>query len=184
MRTLTTALFMALTIALTGSALANEGDHDSDLLTMLAYIDVVPTHAELVATGAGDDGDALRLVALDNTLLQYVRMRAVHMLAHFPSDENFAFVTGLARQQDGNTEVRVAAVYVATTDASPLRVEPIDRLIEDLLVDGDVEVQRAATRAASRLGPERSGRLLWPDNRLRDVSGVVDAESDPERIEN
>ena len=160
MRALTILLCMGLATFFSATGFADETDHEDQLLTLVGLIDQIPTRDQLIAAGSGEDGSALRAIAGDEDLLQYHRLRAVHMLAHFPFEVNAAFIREIAVNHGELTEMREASLFVYTSYMETASESDVDLLVSQLLRDSDSELQRAAIRAAGRLSPGRAEVLI------------------------
>ena len=87
--------------------------HSERLLLVLRLIDQVPTKDQLLAAGAGQNGEALLNIANDRTLKRYPRMRAAGLLAHFDSRQNRSALRRLVETSD-DVEVRLQALVGLT----------------------------------------------------------------------
>ena len=160
MRALMISLCVVLATFVSTTGFAEDNDHAAQLLNLVGLIDQIPTRAQLIAAGSGEDGAALRSIAVDEDLLQYHRLRAVHMLAHFPSETNAAFAREIAVSPAALTEMRVASLFVYSSYMETVSEADVDRLVAQLLRDSDPEVQSASIRAVGRLAPERGDVIL------------------------
>ncbi len=142
-------LILAFLIALAPlSAHAGEADHDAELLHVLGLIDIA-LDAELLTHAGVTDAGGLVSAALDRELTRYVRSRAVHALAFYPSAETAATASAIAHDTAEDREVRIAAIFVATRFL--LEADGARSLIEALRSDPDDQIQAALDRATARL---------------------------------
>ena len=160
MKALIISLFIGLLTVSPVIVSAQEVEHEPQLLALVGLIDQIPSGDQLLAAGCGEDGAALRAIANDAALVQYVRLRAVHMLAHFPNPTNAVFTREISLNRDQNTEMRVTSLFVFSNLTEAVEAEEIDALIAQLLRDEDPELQIASIRAAGRLAPDRGEVLL------------------------
>jgi HEAT repeat protein len=127
------------------------------LILLLSLLDVVPTKAQLVEAGAGQHGEVLAQVAMDQSVPRYARTRAASSLSMF--DDEIARASLAALIDDpalDDPEVRIQAIAAYT-------VLERDRALPKLSLlaaDRHPEIRAAAIRAAARLEHPDAKRLL------------------------
>lgn len=131
-----------------GASAAEAAEHPADLLLLTKLIDQVPSKAQLVAAGAGDNGEALFAIATDKGLTRYPRARAASMLGHFDSAKGRAQLKALLDSPEVvDREVKIQAlsslVYLD-------KAATFERL-SGLLTHPDPQLRAAAVRNLGRI---------------------------------
>ena len=108
-RTLTCSIIVCL-LGGTSAAMAAPQDHSPALIRLLSAIDIVPTPDQLEEATGQVPEDELMAVALDASLVEYLRSRATSMLSMFPSARSALHLETIARSVAG-LSIRWMAVY-------------------------------------------------------------------------
>jgi HEAT repeat protein len=148
---------LALALGVASAASAAPAQPSERLMLLLNLIDQVPTRADLVAAGVGEDGAALLAVAKDGALKRYPRARAAGLLALFDAP---AARQGLASLVDDpavkDREVRIQALAALVHLEGPAAFPRLSSLSRD----PDPELRAAALRNLGRLHhPEKQALL-------------------------
>lgn len=160
-RLITVACTIVVATAVASAALAEDG-HDPDLMLLVSAIDIIPSRDQLVEAGSGGDGAGLIAIAGDTAQSQYTRIRAISLLAHFPSSANFDVVRLFAIDLAELDEVRIAALFAATEIAPASDAHQLNAIIISFFAEEELELQRAALRAVERADPfNRAAILDW-----------------------
>ena len=141
MRALLLALFF-----LAAPPIAEAYDHPARLMFLMRLIDQVPTKAQLIEAGAGEDGAALISIANDRTLQRYPRMRAAGSLALFDSIASRAALAEIIEDGD-DVEVKIQAL-VALVHLEGAAARP---RLDALLQHQEPELRASALRQLARL---------------------------------
>lgn len=147
MRTLHLIALCSLSIA--PAASADPGDHPEKLLLLMRLIDEVPTRAQMIEAGSGENGEALLAIARDASLPRYPRMRAAGSLALFESNESRIALAGLIDDPAlGDHEVKIQAL-AALVHLEGAKIRP--RLDAMRAGHPHPELRAAAARQLDRL---------------------------------
>lgn len=128
--------------------------HDR-LFEILSMIDVLPTKEQLVAAGAGENGEVLAEIALDRAAPRYVRTRAASSLSLFDNPIARAALVRVIDTAD-DQEVRIQAIAsIGLLDGKAA----VPRL-SVLLIDEQPDIRAAAVRALARTKAPEVGPML------------------------
>jgi hypothetical protein len=148
---------------------ASVRDHNPALIRILSAIDIVPTLTQLAeATGEAPEDD-LFAVALDATVAEYLRSRAISLLSMYPNDRSSAHLESLA-DTPGLLPIRWIATY---TRIRAFADTPAVSFAKRTLKSPITRLRHAAVRALRWVpGSHVTGLLEWQleresDQRLR-----------------
>ncbi len=145
---------MLAAIAASGPARASAQD---PLMGVLGAIDTFITEdvVEVLESLEGREGlvDRLETIVEDPTQTRYVRVRAVTMLAFFPSTEIWDLLTRVSRSAD-DPEVRVQALVSLGHGFWGVDRERTERWLDRMRLFPEPKLSEAASRTLSKLrGP-------------------------------
>lgn len=126
------------------------------LMGVLRVIDVVPTRLDLEKIP--NVQDQMRQIAGDASHDTYIRIRAVTLLSHWPTQENLVALETLATSADA--QVRSKAIYTVGRAFGPVFAARATSLVEVGLKDSNKDVREWSARALRWIPGEAADVVL------------------------
>jgi len=139
------------------TAMAAPADHPRALLTMLRAIDTMPTADSIRATTRTPE-QALRHVADDDVLGQYVRRRATSLLSLFPGKKAAQHLKALTSSR--SDRVGWVATYTFVRMHSKSAASTARRFAKKMLSSGNEGQREAVIRGLRHVPGPRAVRLV------------------------
>ncbi len=129
----------------------------SDTLTgVLRSVDTIPTRVDLEKIP--NVQQQMLQVAGDPAQDQYLRVRAVTLLSHWPTEQNLNALENLAKTAD--PEVRAKVIYTVGRAFGPVFPERATAIVEASLSDTDTHVREWAARSLRWIPGEAADVVL------------------------